>query len=124
MSDIYRHRLKRRCYRENNGGVGAGGDGGVTGDFEGAHDLAEGLFTATASSEAFECGNTDGGQEAHDSDDSEKFNEGEGRLRAARMLQFLIFDFEFWIGGGDWLMRSQGKDAGGRRGEGSKGDHD
>jgi hypothetical protein len=40
------------------------------------------------------------------------------------MLQFLIFDFEFWIGGGDWLMRSQGKDAGRRRGERNKGGHD
>jgi hypothetical protein len=46
--------------------------------------LAEGLFAATASSEAFEGGDTDGGQEAHNSDDGEKFDEGEGRLRAAR----------------------------------------
>ena len=69
---------------KNNRGVGAGGDGGVAGDFEGAHQLAEGLFTATASGEAFEGGDADGGEEAHDSDDGEKFDEGEGRLLTQR----------------------------------------
>ena len=86
--------------------------------------MAECLFATTASSEAFEGGDADGGQEAHDANNGEEFDEGEGRRRAARMLEFLIFDFEFWIGGGDWLMRSQGKDAGRRRGERNKGGHD
>jgi hypothetical protein len=70
--------------RENHSGVCASGDGGVAGDFEGAHQLAEGLFAATASGEAFEGGDTDGGEEAHDSDDGKKFYEGESRYAVAR----------------------------------------
>ncbi len=46
--------------------------------------MAEGLFAATASSEALEGGDTDGGEEAHDSDDGEKFDEGERRYAVAR----------------------------------------
>jgi hypothetical protein len=46
--------------------------------------LAEGLFAPTASSKAFEGGDTDGSEEAHDSDDGEKFDEGEGRYAVAR----------------------------------------
>jgi hypothetical protein len=46
--------------------------------------LAEGLLATPASSEAFEGGDTDGGEEAHDSDDGEKFDEGEGRYAVAR----------------------------------------
>jgi len=70
--------------REDDGGVGAGGDGGVAGDFEGAHQLAEGLFASSASSEAFEGGHSDCGQESHDANDGEEFNEGEGRHGADR----------------------------------------
>ena len=50
------------CGGPDEGSVGAAGDGGVAGDFEGAHKLAEGLFTTTASGEAFEGGDSDGGQ--------------------------------------------------------------
>jgi hypothetical protein len=46
--------------------------------------LAEGLFAATASGEAFEGGDTDGGEEAHDANNGEKFDEGEGRYAVAR----------------------------------------
>jgi hypothetical protein len=46
--------------------------------------LAEGLLATTASSESFEGGDTDGGEEAHDSDDGEEFDEGERCRRAAR----------------------------------------
>ena len=83
--------------------------------------MAKGLFATTASGEAFEGGDSDNGQEAHDADNGEEFDEGEGRRGAARMLQFLIFDFEFWIGRGDGRMRNPGKNAG--RGRGDKVDH-
>jgi hypothetical protein len=36
--------------------------------------LAEGLFTAPASSEAFESGYSDCGQESHDANDGEEFD--------------------------------------------------
>ena len=69
---------------KNHGGVGAGGDGGVAGDFEGADDLAEGLFAATASSEAFEGGYSNRGEKSHNANDGEEFDEGERRRTAAR----------------------------------------
>ena len=71
--------------RKNNRGVGATGDGGIAGDFKGAHHLAEGLFPASASSEAFEGGNGDNGQETHDANDGEEFDEGEGRPASLRL---------------------------------------
>jgi hypothetical protein len=46
--------------------------------------LAEGLFATSASGEAFEGGDSDGGQESHDANDGEKFDEGERRRTAAR----------------------------------------
>jgi hypothetical protein len=46
--------------------------------------LAEGLFAATASSEAFEGGNSDCGEKTHDANNGEKFDEGEGRYGAER----------------------------------------
>ena len=71
--------------RKNNRGVGATGDGGIAGDFKGAHHLAEGLFAASASGEAFEGGDSDCGEKAHDSDNGEKFDEGEGRPASLRL---------------------------------------
>ena len=70
---------------KNHRGVGAARDRGVAGDFEGAHQLAEGLFAAPASSEAFEGGDGDNGEEAHDSDNGEEFDEGEGRPASLRL---------------------------------------
>jgi hypothetical protein len=64
---------------KDNSGVGASGDGGVTGDFQGAHDLAEGLFAASAPSQTFEGGDSNGGEEAHDANDGQELDEGEGR---------------------------------------------
>jgi hypothetical protein len=46
--------------------------------------LAEGLFSSSASSESFEGGYSDGGQESHDTNDGEEFDEGEGRYGAER----------------------------------------
>ena len=69
--------------RKNNSGIGASGDGSVTGDFKGAYDLAKGLFAASASSEAFECGHSDCCQEAHNANYGKEFDEGEGRRRVA-----------------------------------------
>jgi hypothetical protein len=46
--------------------------------------LAEGLFAASASGEAFECGDSDCSEEAHDANNGEEFDEGEGSRRAAR----------------------------------------
>ena len=71
--------------RKNNSGVGASRDGSVAGDFEGAYHLAEGLLPASASSEAFEGGDSDCGEKAHDSDNGEKFDEGEGRPASLRL---------------------------------------
>jgi hypothetical protein len=71
--------------------------------------LAESLFAAAAPGEAFEGGDSDCGEEAHDANDGEEFDEGECRRRVARMLQFVIFDFEFLIGRGDGLMRNPDK---------------
>ena len=70
--------------REDDGGVGARGDGGVAGDFEGTHQLADGLFTASASGEAFEGGNCHCGQKSHDADDGEEFDECKSRLITQR----------------------------------------
>ena len=53
---------------KNHRGVGAARDRGVAGDFEGAHQLAEGLFAAPASSEAFEGGDGDCGEKSHNAD--------------------------------------------------------
>ena len=74
--------------------------------------MAEGLFTASASSEAFESGYSDCGEESHNANNSEEFDEGESRRGAGRMLQFLIFDFEFLIGRRDRLMPNPDKNAG------------
>ena len=71
--------------RKNNSGVGASRDGSVAGDFEGAYHLAEGLFPASASSEAFECGNGNYGEKSHDANDGEEFDEGEGRPASLRL---------------------------------------
>ena len=65
------------CGGPDEWGVGASGDGGVAGDFEGADELVEGLFPAPASSEAFEGGHSDYGKESHNADHCEKFDEGE-----------------------------------------------
>jgi len=46
--------------------------------------LAEGLFAAAAPGEAFEGGDSDCGEEAHDANDGEEFDEGEGRLLTPR----------------------------------------
>jgi hypothetical protein len=46
--------------------------------------LAEGLFAASASGEAFEGGDSDCGEESHDANDGEEFDEGEGRYAVAR----------------------------------------
>jgi hypothetical protein len=46
--------------------------------------LAEGLFAAAAPGEAFEGGDSDCGEEAHDANDGEEFDEGEGRYAVAR----------------------------------------
>jgi len=46
--------------------------------------LAKGLFSATASSEAFEGGDSDCGEKSHDANDGEEFDEGEGRYAVAR----------------------------------------
>jgi hypothetical protein len=46
--------------------------------------LVEGLFAASASGEAFEGGDSDCGEEAHDANDGEKFDEGEGGLLTPR----------------------------------------
>jgi len=94
-------------------------DGGIAGDFEGAYDLAERLFAATASREAFEGGYSDGGEKTHNTNDGEEFDEGECRRRSARMLEFWILDFGFSIGRRDGLLRSPNKNAV----HGNKGDH-
>jgi len=87
----HRHRAVFVCIakpkgaiRKNHSGVGTGGDGGVSGDFEGAHELAEGLFAATTSGEAFEGGDSDSGEKAHNANDGEEFDEGEGRWLTPR----------------------------------------
>jgi len=77
--------------------------------------LAEGLFSASASGEAFEGRYSDCGQESHNADDGEEFDEGEGRRSVARMQQFLISRR-------DGLMRNPDKNS--VRGRGNKGDHD
>ena len=46
--------------------------------------MAEGLFAASASGEAFEGGHSDGGEKSHDADNGEEFDEGEGRYGAER----------------------------------------
>jgi hypothetical protein len=46
--------------------------------------LAEGLFAAPASSEAFEGGDSDCGEKSHDANDGEEFDEGERRLLTQR----------------------------------------
>jgi hypothetical protein len=46
--------------------------------------LAEGLFATSASGEPFEGGYSDRGQESHNADDGEEFDEGEGRLLTQR----------------------------------------
>jgi hypothetical protein len=84
--------------------------------------LAEGLFSASASGQAFEGRYSDCGQESHNSDDGEEFDEGEGRRKAARVLQFVIFDFEFLIGRRDRLMGNPDKNS--ERWHGNKKDHD
>jgi hypothetical protein len=71
--------------------------------------LAEGLFPASASGESFEGGDSDRGQESHDANDGEEFDEGERRDKVARVLQFMIFDFEFLIGRRDGLLRNPEK---------------
>ena len=70
--------------RKNNRGVGASGDGGVAGDFEGAYDLVECLFPASASSEAFKGGDGNGGKKTHNANNGEEFDEGEGSYAVAR----------------------------------------
>jgi len=71
--------------------------------------LAQGLFAAPASSEAFEGGHSDCGKESHNANDGEEFDEGERRDKVARVLQFMIFDFEFLIGRRDGLLRNPEK---------------
>jgi hypothetical protein len=73
--------------------------------------LAESLFSATASGESFEGGDSDCGEKSHDANDGEEFDEGEGPGKVARMLQFMIFDFEFFIGRRDGLMRNPNKNS-------------
>jgi hypothetical protein len=97
--------------REDNGSVGSIANGGVSGDFQSADDLVEGLFATSAPSQTFEGGDSNGGEEAHDANDGQELDEGECRRRAARMLQFVIFDFEFLIGRGDGLMRNPDKNS-------------
>jgi hypothetical protein len=46
--------------------------------------LAEGLFAASASGEAFEGGDSDCGEKSHNADNGEEFDEGEGRYAVAR----------------------------------------
>jgi hypothetical protein len=46
--------------------------------------LAEGLFSATASCEAFEGGDSDCGEKSHNANDGEEFDEGEGRSLTPR----------------------------------------
>jgi hypothetical protein len=46
--------------------------------------LAESLFSATASSEAFEGRNGNCSEKSHNTNNGEKFDKGEGRCRAAR----------------------------------------
>jgi hypothetical protein len=46
--------------------------------------LAEGLFSASASGEAFEGGNSNCGEESHNDNDGEEFDEGKGRYGAER----------------------------------------
>jgi len=46
--------------------------------------LAEGLFSASASGQAFEGRYSDCGKESHDANDGEEFDEGEGRYGAER----------------------------------------
>jgi len=46
--------------------------------------LAEGLFAASASGQAFEGGYSDCGQESHNADDGKEFDEGEGGLLTQR----------------------------------------
>jgi hypothetical protein len=46
--------------------------------------LAEGLFSASASSEAFEGGYSDCSEKTHDTNDGEEFDEGKGRRSVAR----------------------------------------
>jgi hypothetical protein len=46
--------------------------------------LAEGLFAASASSEAFEGGDGNCSEKSHDANDGEEFDEGEGRYAVAR----------------------------------------
>ena len=65
--------------RKNNSGVGASRNCGVSGDFEGTHHLAEGLFAPSASGEAFEGGDSDCSEKSHNANDGEEFDEGEGR---------------------------------------------
>jgi hypothetical protein len=70
---------------KNNSGVGPSANGGVAGDFEGTHHLAEGLFSATASSEAFEGGDGNCGEKSHNANDGEEFDEGECRPASLRL---------------------------------------
>jgi hypothetical protein len=46
--------------------------------------LAEGLFAASASGQAFESGNGNYGEKSHNANDGQEFDEGEGRYGAER----------------------------------------
>ena len=46
--------------------------------------MAEGLFAASAPSEAFEGGDSDCGEKSHDANNGEEFGEGECRLLTRR----------------------------------------
>jgi len=46
--------------------------------------LAEGLFASSASGQALKGGDSNGGEEAHDANDGEEFDEGEGSYGTER----------------------------------------
>jgi hypothetical protein len=46
--------------------------------------LVEGLFSASATSQAFEGGNSDCGEKSHDANNGKEFDEGEGRYGPGR----------------------------------------
>ena len=46
--------------------------------------MVEGLFSASATSQAFEGGNSNCGEKSHDANDGEEFDEGEGKLLTQR----------------------------------------
>jgi hypothetical protein len=70
--------------REDNGSVGSIVNGGVSGDFQGADHLAEGLFASSASREAFQGGHGNCGKESHDPNHGQEFDEGESRRSVTR----------------------------------------